>query len=162
MTLKELVQTVFDELKPQIEKKQMKVSSEYDSKLGKISVDPKLLRIVFQNLLTNAVKYTPEKGQIILGIKKEKDNILVSVADNGYGIPKKDQDKIFTKMFRADNVKIKDTTGTGLGLYIIRSIIEQTANGKIWFESKENKGTTFYFTIPAIGMVKKEGSKALS
>ena len=118
--------------------------------------------MVFQNLLTNAIKYTPPKGTIKISIKKNKEDVLVSVSDNGYGIPKKQQENIFTKMFRADNVKLRDTTGTGLGLYIVKSIIEQSAEGNIWFESKENKGTTFYFTIPLKGMMKKEGNKALT
>ena len=73
----------------------------------------------------------------------------------------KDQNKIFTKMFRADNAKMSDTGGTGLGLYIIKSIIEQTANGKIWFESKENCGATFYVTLPLEGMSKRDGKSIL-
>jgi len=122
----------------------------------------KQIRIVLQNLLTNSVNYTPESGKIKLSVKKSKKEILLTVSDNGYGIPKKDQDKIFTKMFRADNVKIRDTSGTGLGLYIVKSIIEQTAGGKIWFESEENKGTTFFIVLPLTGMVKKDGSRALT
>ncbi|PLX28376.1 hypothetical protein C0581_02505 [Candidatus Parcubacteria bacterium] len=160
--MKEMAESVFGELKPQIAEKGIQITKKYDKKIGKISLDTKLMRIVFQNLLTNAVKYTGEKGEIGLEIKRRAKDIMVTVSDNGFGIPKKQQAQIFTKMFRADNVKAKDTTGTGLGLYIIKSIIEQSASGKIWFESQENKGTTFYFTIPLTGMVKKEGSKALT
>jgi PAS domain S-box-containing protein len=159
---KEVAETVFDELKPQILQKQLEITKQYDPKLGKINLDTKLFRIVLQNLLTNAIKYTPEKAKVGIAIKKRKEDILFSVSDTGYGIPKKDQEKIFTKMFRADNVKAKDTSGTGLGLYIIKSIIEQASGGKVWFESEENKGTTFYFTLPLTGMVKKEGTKAIS
>ena len=161
-SLKEMAESVFDELKPQITEKKMQITKKYDKKLSKVNVDTKLMRIVFQNLLTNAVKYTGEKGKINLEIKRRVKDIMVIVSDNGFGIPKKQQAQIFTKMFRADNVKAKDTTGTGLGLYIIKSIIEQSAHGKIWFESVEGKGTTFYFTIPLTGMTKKEGSKALT
>jgi PAS domain S-box-containing protein len=160
--VKEIAETVFDELKPQILQKQLEITKSYDPKLGKISLDTKLFRIVLQNLLTNAIKYTPEKAKVGIAIKKRKEDILFSVSDTGYGIPKKDQEKIFTKMFRADNVKAKDTSGTGLGLYIIKSIIEQASGGKVWFESEENKGTTFYFTLPLTGMVKKEGTKAIT
>ena len=85
---------------------------------------------------------------------------MITVADDGYGIPKNQQSKIFTKMFRADNVQELDTDGTGLGLYIIKSVVEHSG-GKIWFESEENKGTTFYVTIPLKGMSKKEGTKGL-
>ena len=63
------------------------------------------------------------------------------------GIPEKQQDRMFTKLFRADNVRENDTTGTGLGLYIAKSIVEQNG-GKMWFESEENVGTTFLFTLP--------------
>ncbi|OGH74271.1 MAG: hypothetical protein A3G00_00145 [Candidatus Magasanikbacteria bacterium RIFCSPLOWO2_12_FULL_43_12] len=100
-----------------------------------------------------------------------EDSIAIKVADTGYGIPKDQQNKIFTKLFRADNVREKDTEGTGLGLYIVKSIIDHSG-GKIWFsspggsalggESSENPGTTFYVTLPLAGMKKKEGAKALT
>ena len=84
----------------------------------------------------------------------DKSNIEIKVSDNGYGIPKKQHGKIFTKLFRADNVRDKDTDGTGLGLYIVKSIVEKSG-GKIWFESpKENRGTTFFVTLPMKGMDK--------
>ena len=117
--------------------------------------------MTLQNLLSNAMKYTPPEGKITVGIKKDGINILISVADTGYGIPKEVQPKIFTKMFRADNARVKDPDGTGLGLYIIKETIEKTG-GKIWFESPgENKGSIFYVTIPLEGMQKKEGTKKL-
>ena len=104
--------------------------------------------MVIQNLLSNAVKYTPEKGKVSIHLSlSDKKNVLLRLCDNGYGIPKNQQDKIFTKLFRADNVIGKDTEGTGLGLYIAKSIVEQ-AGGKLWFESVENKGTIFYATLP--------------
>ncbi len=160
--LKELAESVFDELKPQLLTKKMKVTKKYDEKLKHLFVDKKLIRIVFQNLLTNALKYTPEKGKIDLNIQKRKSDILVSVTDTGAGIPKKDQQNIFQKLFRSDNVKALDTNGTGLGLYIVRSIVEQSAKGKIWFESEEGKGTTFYVSLPLTGMKAKEGTRALT
>jgi signal transduction histidine kinase len=78
------------------------------------------------------------------------------MSDTGYGIPKNQHNKIFTKLFRADNVRDKDTDGTGLGLYIVKSIVENSG-GKVWFKSpseKENKGTIFYVTLPLGGMKK--------
>ncbi|MFA7245260.1 MAG: PAS domain S-box protein [Candidatus Magasanikbacteria bacterium] len=162
LDIREVFDSVIKELEPNIKEKKMLVKTKYDKKIKKINLDPKLIRMVVQNLLSNAVKYTPEKGKIMVNISNNDQELLISVADNGYGIPKDQQKNIFGKMFRADNVKLKDTTGTGLGLYIVKSIIEQSADGKIWFESKENKGTTFYFTLPLKGMVKKEGSKALN
>jgi two-component system sensor histidine kinase VicK len=91
----------------------------------------------------------------------QKNELLVSVKDTGYGIPKKDHPKIFSKLFRADNAVIRETEGNGLGLYIVKAIIEQ-AGGKIWFESEENKGTNFFCTISKKGMSKKVGQKRLS
>jgi PAS domain S-box-containing protein len=158
--IKEIAETVFDELVPQIKLKKLKIVKKY-AKLGKINLDPKLIRIVFQNLLTNAIKYTQEKGLVELSVEKKNGKIQVSVKDNGYGIPENAKQKIFTKLFRADNVKSKDSGGTGLGLYIIKSIVAQSG-GEIWFESEENKGTTFFFTIPEGGMQTKTGSKPLS
>src|SRR3989338_9333437 len=129
--------------------------------------------MVVQNILSNAVKYTPEKGTINLGLrlikrgasidnqKVTEDSIAIVVSDTGFGIPRNQQDQIFTKLFRADNVREKDTEGTGLGLYIVKAIIDQSG-GAIWFESEENKETTFYVTLPLAGMKKKEGTKAFA
>jgi two-component system sensor histidine kinase VicK len=115
--------------------------------------------MVVQNILSNAVKYTPEGGKIVLSISStDKKNVLLKISDTGYGIPKNQQDKIFTKLFRADNVRDKDTDGTGLGLYIVKSIVENSG-GKVWFKSsgeEGNKGTVFYVTLPLDG-VKKSG-----
>ena len=73
--------------------------------------------------------------------------VMIRVVDNGIGIPKREQAKIFERFYRASNAVKFASSGTGLGLYIVKSIIEQL-DGKIWFESEENKGTTFYVTLP--------------
>ena len=132
------------------------------------------MRIIYQNLISNAVKYTGKEGKIEINhtiMKKGEmadknhrintESVLITVSDNGWGIPKKQQEKIFTKLFRADNAKLKDSSGTGLGLYIVKSVIEQF-NGSVWFESEENKGTKFFVIIPASGIKKKKGSKNLN
>ena len=128
-----------------------------------VFLDPKLIRMVFQNLLSNAIKYTPEEGSVLFSLKlsEDKQSVHVTVADNGYGITKSQQDRVFTKLFRADNVREKDTEGTGLGLYIVKSVVEHSG-GAIRFESEENKGTIFYVTFPIKGMKKKEGTKAIT
>jgi signal transduction histidine kinase len=119
-----------------------------------MQADPKLLRMVMQNLLSNAVKYTPNNGRISFSISLSGGKeILFKMTDTGYGIPKNQKDKIFTKLFRADNVREKDTDGTGLGLYIVKSIVENSG-GKIWFSSpgeKKKTGTTFFVTLPLSG-----------
>ncbi|MFA6028032.1 MAG: PAS domain-containing sensor histidine kinase [Patescibacteria group bacterium] len=151
---------ILKELSATINAKKQKIIKKYEKDVPQIKADPKLTRIVFQNLLSNAVKYTPEKGNISVAISKKGKDILIMVKDTGYGIPKSQQGQIYNKLFRADNVRAKDTEGTGLGLYIVKAIVDQ-AQGKIWFDSEENKGTAFYVSLPIKGMVKKAGTKAL-
>jgi PAS domain S-box-containing protein len=161
VNIAEIANSVLEELKPQIQEKQMNVAVKYDKNTPTIKADPQLTRIIFQNLLSNAVKYTPAKGKIALNITKDKKDLFIKVTDSGYGIPKAQQAKIFTKLFRADNIQKKDVEGNGLGLYIVKSIIEHSG-GKIWFESEENKGATFFVTLPLTGMRKRKGTKGLS
>ncbi len=179
-----LAKSVVDELKLLADQKKISLKLSCVDNLPKIQADPKLLRMVLSNLLSNSVKYTPEKGEVKMDLSLVKaggkvgnkqvpgDSLLCTVADTGYGIPKPQQDKIFTKLFRADNVREKDAEGTGLGLYIVKSIIDHSG-GMIWFESVENKpaspktasrggGSTFYVILPLEGMKKKEGTKALA
>ena len=152
---------VLTELKPQIGLKKLRLDKEYDKQVPSINADPKLLRIIFQNLLSNAVKYTAPNGVIGLALKKEGDNVLIRVTDTGYGIPAADQGKIFTKLFRADNVRDKEAEGTGLGLYIVKAVVE-AGGGRIWFDSLEGRGTSFFITLPLVGMKKKAGTRGLT
>lgn len=158
--LRAILDIIVNELKNKIDSKKLNFKSRVDSKLKTYSGDPKLLNIIFQNLISNAVKYTPDKGEVKVDIKKGVDNVMITIADSGIGIPAGQQDKIFTKLFRADNVRETDTEGTGLGLYIVKSIIEQSG-GKISFVSKQDKGTVFTVLLPISGMKKKEGTKQL-
>ena len=159
VNFEEVAQSVLKELEMKMKDKKLQVETNFE-KLPLINADLKITRMIFQNLLSNALKYTPPEGKISLNVKKDNSNIIISVADTGYGVPTAVQSKIFTKMFRADNARQKDPEGTGLGLYIIKATVEQTG-GKIWFESIENKGSTFYVSIPLLGMSKKEGSRRL-
>lgn len=126
--------------------KNISIKFDFPENFPKVSADKKKLMIVMDNLLSNAIKYIKENGQVEIKVKEESDKAVVSVKDNGMGIPKYQQDKVFQKFFRSDNVGRYQTTGTGLGLYISKNIIEQSG-GKIWFESEEDKGSTFYFYV---------------
>ncbi|HBT74979.1 TPA: hypothetical protein DEB29_03200 [Candidatus Wolfebacteria bacterium] len=149
------------DLAPQITSKKLQITKNYGEQLPQINADPKLLRMVFQNLLTNAVKYTQESGVIVIALNEHDGDILISIKDTGLGIPIDQQSKIFTKFFRADNARAKEPDGNGLGLYIIKSLIEYSS-GKVWFESEENKGTTFYVSLPLTGMKAKQGTRPLA
>lgn len=151
-------ETVRD-LEPRIFARKQKFDEDYDESLPIMQVDPKLMRMIIENLASNAIKYTPEGGKITLELKKTPKHLKLTVTDSGYGIPKAQRSRVFGKLFRADNVKSHDTEGTGLGLYLIKSIIDYTG-GKIWFDSVENQGTTFYVELPLQGMPKKSGSKS--
>lgn len=154
INITEIADSVIKELIETIKQKKIKFSKKYDKKLSKLNLDKNLTRMIFQNLLSNALKYTKENGKIDLNIKKNEKGIEIIVSDTGIGIPKFQHDKIFTKLFRADNVMIADTEGTGLGLYIVKLILDKIG-GKISFESEKNNGTIFRVVIPSKGMAKK-------
>jgi PAS domain S-box-containing protein len=121
----------------------------FNKKAPKILVDVGKISLVFQNLLDNAIYYTSPGGyvEIFLEYRKESNQLLFSLKDNGIGIPKDQHKRVFSKFFRGANAIKAETEGTGLGLFISKNIIN-AHGGKIWFESKENQGTTFYFTLP--------------
>lgn len=159
-SLIDLANSVLKELELKIKERGHKIVKLFDKDIPEINLDPKMMRIVWQNYLTNAVKYTPKDGTVEVSIKKKKSYVEIAVKDDGMGIPEPQQEKIFKKLFRADNAREKETDGTGLGLYIVKSIIEEFG-GKVWFESKENQGSTFFATIPLKGVKAKAGSKGL-
>ena len=153
--LKKLVDEVVMEVTPRLTQKQHKLAISVHDNLPEVSLDPKLVRHVYLNLLTNAIKYTPKGGDIVIIISKSGDNVISQISDSGLGIPKSQQDRVFKKFFRAKNIVKVETEGTGLGLYLAKAIVE-SSGGKIWFQSEEGKGTTFWFSLP-LHAVKKEG-----
>jgi two-component system phosphate regulon sensor histidine kinase PhoR len=113
-----------------------------------VTADPQLLRQVILNLTSNALKYTPSDGDISIRIDREGSlTARWAITDSGIGIPKTALGRLFEKFYRAENVHTVETEGTGLGLYLVRLIIERLA-GEVWCESEEGRGSAFIFTLP--------------
>lgn len=159
--LKKLLEEVLSELAPKIQKKKQVIVLSAHPSLPEIKIDPSLVRHVYLNLLTNASKYSPETGEIHILISKSQDSLISQITDNGIGIPAAQQPKVFQKFFRATNVSRVETDGSGLGLYLVRAIVE-ASGGKIWYKSEEGKGTTFWFSLPLSGSTPKEGEVSIN
>lgn len=149
--LLDLLDNVLYEVLPEAHQKGIRISFNSRPKVVPlIPIDQEKMRLVFQNLLENAITYTAARGTIEIGIAVEPMELKFSIRDTGIGIPKDQQPYIFSRFFRARNAIKVQTDGSGLGLFIAKRVIEKYA-GKLWFSSEEGKGTTFYFTIPISG-----------
>ena len=143
-----VVRFVVNSYKEESKKRGIKVEfKKPEKKLPLVLIDVEKMRLAVQNLFDNAIRYTHPDGKVTVSLKRVKKEIEVSIKDTGVGVPKNQQERIFTKFFRAANVMRMQTEGSGLGLFITKNIIE-AHGGKIWFESEENKGSTFHFTLP--------------
>lgn len=129
-----------------IHKKQLKVSTKL-TRLPKIMIDRERIGEVITNLLENAIKFTPNKGKIMVGTEKKKNNIIIKISDTGIGIAKENLKKIFEPFVQLEPSATRKYGGTGLGLSICKGIVG-LHNGKIWAESTLGKGSTFYFSLP--------------
>ncbi len=112
-----------------------------------LKTDSLIFKEILSNLVSNGIKYTPAGGSVTVTVRLRRNDVLVGIADTGWGIPKQSQDQIFSKFFRAQNIIKRETTGTGLGLYLVKGLLD-ALHGTIWFESDEGNGTCFYFTLP--------------
>ncbi|MCK9344634.1 MAG: ATP-binding protein [Candidatus Pacebacteria bacterium] len=112
-------------------------------------LDPLILRQVILNLVSNAIRYTPENGTIKITwrIGDGGKEVIYSVSDSGIGIPAHQKNRIFSKFFRAENARMQVPDGSGLGLALVKDLVEAWG-GRVWFESEEGKGSTFFFTVP--------------
>lgn len=162
LSLKELTQSVAASLKSNLDQKlqTVKIITDPDP-FPLIPLDQDIIWQVIQNLISNASRYSDKNKQILVSIVKREGIIEYSVEDQGIGIPIDQRGRLFEKFFRAENALKMVPEGSGLGLSLVKSLVEGWG-GKIWFKSEEKKGTTFIFTIPAAGMASKEGDVKLA
>lgn len=120
-----------------------------------VDIDPDRIMQVLDNIINNAINYSPEGSTITCTMEIIEDEVVLSIADEGIGIPAEDLSHIFTRFYRVDRARSRAMGGTGLGLAISREVVEQH-NGRIWAESVENKGTTFYIALPYIPFEEEE------
>jgi PAS domain S-box-containing protein len=161
VSLSKILKIALKEAKVLAKDKKVKINSIGVKEVPKIKLDKALIGQVLQNLISNAIKYSPNNSEVEILLDQIDDDVQFSIKDSGYGVPEKEKSRIFEKFFRAENVTRMETEGTGLGLYISKVAME-LSGGKIWFESKEKKGSTFYFSIPLSGSKAKEGVRSLS
>jgi len=149
-SLAELTQSVLKDVSHCIEKQGHHLSVSGMEGIPAVLVDPELFRQVILNMVSNAIKYTPSGGKIDIRMGRENSFVRWAITDCGIGIPKASQARLFEKFYRAENVYKIETEGTGLGLHLVKLIVEKSG-GRIWCESEENKGSTFQFTLPLGG-----------
>lgn len=158
--LKQLITDCIEEAKVYFREKKQPVTVTATLVNPIVSVDEKLFRHIINNLLTNAMKYSPNESPIAVGMSQTEDTIVITVEDHGYGIPSNQKDQVYKKFFRADNIVLIEPNGTGLGLYVVKEITE-LLGGTITFTSEENKGTTFTVTLPLKGCEPQKGDISL-
>ena len=147
ISIKEILDSIVDIITPQIKEKNISLKINSNIKFDKIKADQVQLERALLNLLSNAVKFTPEKGKVLIDIQEKDDDIQFSIEDTGIGIPPQDIPKVFQEFFRADNALDQKIKGSGLGLSLVKKIVE-AHKGKIWFNTELGKGTRFTFTLP--------------
>ena len=145
--ISDVVDAVLRSLASQIKKKELEIKKEYGVNIPVINADRNIMRIIFRNIFANAIKYTPRGGKINCFVGNQENEIMIKISDTGCGIPSDQQNKIFNKLFRASNAVKMTNKGVGLGLYIVKSMLER-CGGRIWFESEENRGSVFYIALP--------------
>jgi PAS domain S-box-containing protein len=153
------LRAILGELKFNIEKKRLRIVEHYQESLPALKVDAEVVQVVLENIVSNAVKYSPENGEIsvsatrasagdvIAGKTIASNSLVIGVSDGGIGIAANDVDKIFSKFFRSESAKKWDPNGNGLGLYMTNKMVE-IIGGLVWFTSQEGKGTQFYVLLP--------------
>ncbi len=153
IAVKEVLDEIVNLSRNQIEQKKQTISTDFPAELPKAWCDRNRLSQILTNLVSNANKYTPEGGAIVVRACQIEENgkpmVRIQVEDNGLGMTAEDQQKLFSKFFRSADEKVREAPGTGLGLSITKNLIE-LQGGRIWFESEYRKGTSFFFTVPIL------------
>lgn len=147
VSLETIIRKLISRFEPFVTASNVEIKFETEENLPEVFVDAHQIEIVIENFLDNAIRYTKGKGEIEIKLFQKNQSLHFEIKDEGVGIPKDDQKFIFQKFFRSENAIRQQTQGSGLGLFIAKSIVERFG-GQIGFESEENKGTTFWFTIP--------------
>jgi len=142
-----LTRSVLDEMSQLIQDRGHRLSIAGDADVPPVKAEPQLLRQVLLNLVSNALQYTPPGGTIAIAMGREGRLARWSITDSGIGIPEASRARLFEKFYRAENVTAIETEGTGLGLYLVRLVMEQLG-GQVTYVSKEGKGSTFVVTLP--------------
>ncbi len=143
----EFLGNYFQEIQPLAVQKNIKINLEKDKDSIEMITDRSALQNIYQSLISNAIEYTPEGGNVVVSLKKVGEKVMLKVSDTGIGIPEDDQPTIFEKFTRGSNAGTVKTDGTGFGLYIAKQTVDMLG-GKIWFESEVDKGTTFFVELP--------------
>ncbi len=144
--INELIRRCIIKLESLISEKNIEVIVNFEEEEIFVEADQDAIERVLLNLLHNAVKFTPNGGIIVLNTTLQRNTVLISVADNGIGIEKDEQDLIWERFYKSDKSRGQYKSGTGLGLAIVKNIISEHGQS-IWVESEIGKGTTFYFTL---------------
>ena len=137
----------FDKIRAQDEEKKYEIVRDYPITSVWIEIDTDKMTQVIDNILNNAIKYSPNGGKITVSMKTTDDQMILSISDQGLGIPKEDLPKIFDRFYRVDKARSRAQGGTGLGLAIAKEIVKQH-NGFIWAKSEYGKGSTFTIVLP--------------
>ena len=143
-----ILDSVYKKLRIRAKEKKQKINIEIDEGIDRVIFDKEGLEQIFQNIIANSIKYTKEKGKIDISCFNDMGNVVISVKDNGIGIPQKDMSRIFERFYRVDKARSRDMGGTGLGLAIAKHISDDH-NSKIEIKSEVNSGTQVKILIPS-------------
>jgi two-component system NtrC family sensor kinase len=147
VALPEIIESLRNTMLPILKPRRQKLDISLEDGLPAVYADKAKLRQVFFNLLSNSSRFTPEGGRIEIKAVKNGTHCHISVADNGIGIKKEDQTRIFEPFCQLNNAPGRGGGGTGLGLVVVKQLVEKHG-GRVWLESEYGKGSRFSFTIP--------------